>query len=107
MIVESTALFVPLTVVLEFEWVMRGFYEFEPDVFCRAIEHLLGMPHVTVERWEALKDAIDRHRDGVDFADALHWACSVNCDSFVTFDDRKLVRRARRLGLRPEIRLLR
>ena len=34
-IVESAAVFVPLTVVLEFEWVMRGFYEVEPESFVR------------------------------------------------------------------------
>jgi predicted nucleic-acid-binding protein len=102
---ESVAVFVPLTVVLEFEWVMRGFYEAEPETFCQAVEHLLGMPHVTVERWEAIKDAVDMHRKGFDFADALHWSCSAGCERFVSFDDRKLVRRARRLGLSPEITL--
>ena len=65
---ESPAVFVPLSVVLEFEWVMRGFYEAEPETFCHSIEHLLGMSHVTVERWEAIKDAIDLHRQGFDFA---------------------------------------
>lgn len=29
-VVESPAIFVPLTVILELEWVMRGFYEVEP-----------------------------------------------------------------------------
>ena len=58
--VESESLFVPLTVILELEWVMRGFYEVEVASFCGAIEHLLGMPHVTVERWEAVKDAGDK-----------------------------------------------
>ena len=48
---ESPSIFVPLTVVLEFGWVMRGFYEAEPESFCMAMEHLIGMPHVTVERW--------------------------------------------------------
>ncbi|HEY2978932.1 MAG TPA: type II toxin-antitoxin system VapC family toxin [Burkholderiaceae bacterium] len=104
-ILESPALFVPLTVVLELEWVMRGFYEVEPETFCQAITHLLGMPHVTVERWEAVKDAVDLHRKGFDFADALHWACSGACERFVTFDDRRLARRARRLGLMPVIAL--
>ncbi len=42
-----------------------------------------------------------------DFADALHWACSRGCERFVTFDDRRLVRRARRLRLAPEIALAR
>jgi predicted nucleic acid-binding protein len=57
------------------------------------------MPHVTVERWEAVRDAVDLHRRGLDFADALHWACSRGCERFVTFDDRRLARRARRLRL--------
>ncbi len=102
---DSAAVFVPLTVVLEFEWVMRGFYEVDAKSFCIAIEHLLGMPHVTVERWEAVKDALDLHRSGLDFADALHWASSRSCERFVSFDDRRFVRRARRLGLVPEVAL--
>jgi predicted nucleic-acid-binding protein len=100
---ESPAVFVPLTVILEFEWVMRGFYEVEPETFCQTVEHLLGMPHVTVERWEAVKDAVDLHRQGLDFADALHWLSSAACSQFVTFDDRGFVRRAKRLKLVPEV----
>lgn len=105
--IESPAVFVPLTVILEFEWVMRGFYEAEPESYCEAVGHLLGMPHVTVERWEAVKDALELHRRGLDFADALHWTCSAACERFVSFDDRKFVRRARRLGLIPEVTLAR
>jgi predicted nucleic-acid-binding protein len=101
--VDSPAIFVPLTVVLEFEWVMRGFYAAEVAEFCSAVEHLLGMPHVTVERWEAVNDALGLHRQGLDFADALHWACSRSCEKLVSFDDRRLVRRARRLGLAPQV----
>ena len=103
--IESPAVFVPLTVILEFEWVMRGFYEAAPASFCETIEHLLGMPHVTVERWEAVKDALNLHRRGLDFADALHWTCSAACERVVSFDDRSFVRRARRLGLVPEVML--
>jgi predicted nucleic-acid-binding protein len=104
-LLESPAVYVPLSVILELEWVMRGFYELEPESFCQAIEHLLGIQHVTVERWEAVKDAIGLHRRGLDFADALHWACSGACERFLSFDDRRLVRRARRLGLIPEVAL--
>ena len=106
-VLESPALFVPLAVVLELEWVMRGFYELPPAAFCDAVGHLLGLPQVTVERWEAVKDAVDLHRRGLDFADALHWACSRACEAFVSFDDRRLVRRARRLHLVPEVVLAR
>ena len=103
-ILESAAIFVPLTVVLELEWVMRGFYEVEPASFCDAMAHLLGMPHVTVEHWEAVNDALNLHRRGLDFAGALHWASSAACNRLLTFD-RGFVRHARRLKLTPEVTL--
>jgi predicted nucleic-acid-binding protein len=101
--VDSESQFVPLTVILEFEWVMPGFYAAEAASFCDVIGHLLGMRHVTVERWEAVKDAIELHRRGFDFADALHWATSASCSQFRSFDDRGFVRRARRLKLAPAV----
>lgn len=104
-LLESPAILVPITVVLELEWVMRGFYGVPPEAFCTVIEHLLGMPHVTVERWDAVKDAVDLHRDGFDFADALHWASSAGCERFVTFDDRRLARKARRVERSPPVTL--
>lgn len=103
--VESSSVFVPLTVVLEFEWIMRGFYDASTADFCRAMAHLLGMPHVTVEHWEAVRDALDLHLRGLDFADALHWAGSVGCQHMLSFDDRRYARRAKRLGLTPEVRV--
>ncbi len=99
---ESSALFVALTVVLELEWVMRGFYELVPEQVCSVLEHLLGMPHVTVERWELVKDATDLHRAGIDFADALHWTASRGCESFASFD-KALARGSARLKLGPSV----
>lgn len=102
LMVESRAIFVPLTVVLELEWVMRGFYGLPAEPFCLAIEHLLGMSHVTVERWEAVRDAVELHRRGLDFADALHWISGAACTELVTFDDR-FIRRAKRLARTPPV----
>ena len=102
-ILESASLFVPITVIVELEWVMRGFYELQPTDLSRALEHLLGMPHVTVQHWEAVRDALSLHLRGLDFADALHWACSSSCQRMMTFDDRGFARRAKRLGLAPEV----
>lgn len=102
---RSAAIFVPVTVVLELEWVMRGFYDLPSDTFCDTVDHLLGMAHVTVERWEAVKDAVDLHRQGLDFADALHWVSSAGCTRLMTFDDRRFVRRARRLARAPRVTL--
>lgn len=60
------------------------------------------MPNVTVDRWDAVNDALDLHRQDLDFADALHWACSKKCSELVSFDDRRFVRRAGRLELVPK-----
>lgn len=103
LMLESPAIFVPVTVVLELEWVMRGFYALPAETFCQVIEHLLGMSHVTVERWQHVKDAVDLHRQGLDFADALHWTASAACTHLMTFDDRRFIRRAKRLTRTPPV----
>jgi predicted nucleic-acid-binding protein len=101
-VLESPSLYVPVSVVLELEWVMRGFYEIDRVEVCGVMDHLLGMAHVTVDRWEAVKDAVDLHRRGVDFADALHWACSKGCDSVITFD-RQFARLLQRSDMVPAV----
>lgn len=45
------------------------------------------------------------HRQGLDFADALHWALSRHCEELVRFDDRRFARRLRKLGLQPSVRV--
>ncbi|MFN0182523.1 MAG: type II toxin-antitoxin system VapC family toxin [Aquabacterium sp.] len=97
--------FVPLTVVLEFEWVLRGFYRQPTAAFAAAVRHLLGLPRVTVERAETVAQALSLHERGLDFADALHWAASAGCKGMITFDDRGFARRAARLKLQPAVAL--
>jgi predicted nucleic-acid-binding protein len=99
----SDALFVPVTVVLELEWVARALYEFAAHDFSRMIEHLVGLPNVTLEDWPAVLDALAWYEQGLDFADALHLARSSGCDSFLTFDDRHFARRAARIGATPPV----
>jgi predicted nucleic-acid-binding protein len=98
---ESPMLFVPLTVVLELEWVLRAFYGFAAEDFARAVKHLLGLPNVSVEAWQRIADALVWHTEGLDFADALHLLASHHCETFISFDDRRFARRAKRLGVTP------
>jgi predicted nucleic-acid-binding protein len=100
---QSKALFVPLTVLLELEWVLRGFYGFSPAQFNKVVHHLAGLPHVNVEAAAKVLAALQDHADGLDFADALHLRSSAACEALVTFDDKKFARRAKRLGLRPAV----
>lgn len=100
---ESPKLFVPLTVVLELEWVLRAFYGFGCGDFSRVIRHLLGLANISVENWPVVADALALHAEGLDFADALHLLSSRHCDIFYSFDDRRFARRALKMGLKPVV----
>ena len=104
-LVESPQLFVPLTVVLELEWVLRAFYGFGACEFVGVIEHLLGLPNVSVEDWPRVADALVWHGQGMDFADALHLRASSHCDEFLSFDDRRFARRAARMNISPTVKV--
>ena len=82
---------------------LRSLYRFSPSDFGRVLEHLFGLANVTVENWTLAAQALEAHLQGMDFADALHLACSAHCSAFVTFDRRRFASKAARLGLQPEV----
>jgi len=95
----SGRVFVSLTVVLEFEWVLRGFYELPSTDVIRVLRALAGMPQVHLEARDevlAALSACESHK--LDFADALHVTRSSRCTGFVTFD-KALVKRAAKATL--------
>jgi predicted nucleic-acid-binding protein len=93
------------TVLLEFEWIMRGYYEFERRQVVRVMQHLMSLTHVNIEDRDTVEHAVASYLAGLDFADALHHASYRACQSMLTFDDRKFVRRAIRLALVPNVKL--
>lgn len=97
--------FVSVTVLLELEWVMRGFYELPSTDISRILRALAGISHITLEDRDAVLVAIDAFEQGLDFADALHLARSSRASGFATFD-RRLAKRAQGLGLTPAVDLL-
>ena len=101
----SGRVFVPVTVVLEFEWVMRGFYALPKREILRVLRALAGIEHVTLEDRKHVLLALEAFEGGLDLADALHLVRCSPCAEFVSFD-RKLVRRAQALGLSPAAVLL-
>jgi predicted nucleic-acid-binding protein len=106
LIESGKALFVSKTVVLELEWVLRGYYKSTPEDVIAVLEHLLALSHVTVEDRVALELATAALRDGFDFADALHHASGRHCASMATFDDKKFARRASAKSWKPTVKLL-
>ncbi len=102
-VTQGPSLFVPLTVILELEWVLRAFYRFDAAAIIRVMEHLLGLANVNVEETGRVATALNLLGQGMDFADALHLAGSGHCAALYTFDDRRFARRAQRLGTVPTV----
>ena len=96
---------VSITVLLELEWVMRGFYELPKRDISRVLRALASIEHVTLEDRDAVLGAIDAFDKGLDFADALHLARSSRASGFATFDQ-GLAKRAKALSLLPPLELL-
>ena len=99
-------LFVPKTVVLELDWVLRGVYGHPAADVSRVFEHLLALEPVEVEDRATVQTAVGNLKWGLDFADALHHAGSRACAAFVTLDAKGFTAKAKRLALTPPMRLL-
>lgn len=97
--------FVSVTVLLELEWVMRGFYELPARDISRVLRALASIEHITLEDRDAVLVAVDAFDKGLDFADALHLARSSRASGFATFDQR-FAKRAKALALMPPVELL-
>ena len=91
------------TVMLEFEWVLRGYYRFDVSEVVSAFQNLLSQSHVHIEAREEVEQALSGLEDGLDFADALHHANYQDCEAMASFDDRKFARRVKKFGLAPRV----
>lgn len=92
--VSAGEIFVPTTVLLESEWVLRSGYGFTVDQVANGLRGLAGLPGITLEEPAVIAQALTWMVEGMDFADALHLAKSQQCSVFLTFD-RKLVKAAK------------
>jgi len=82
-------LFVPTTVSLELEWVLRSRYKFDKPTVVKAFVALLETQELEFESESLLENALDLYKHGAaDFADCLHArACAAVWRSpMLTFD---------------------
>jgi predicted nucleic-acid-binding protein len=103
LIESKQLLLVCKTVLLELEWVMRGYYQFTATEIVSIFQHLLSLEHVSLEDRTSIEQAVANFERGFDFADALHHASYKTCDRVASFDDKKFARRAMRIGLNPVV----
>jgi predicted nucleic acid-binding protein len=83
---DSADIFIPDTVLLETEWVLRAAYDLKPGDVCTAFRRVCGLPKVKVNDARLVAQVIDWHEAGLDFSDAFHLALSKEQESLKTFD---------------------
>jgi predicted nucleic-acid-binding protein len=82
-------LFVPLTVVLELEWVLRSRYGYPKKAIVEVVASLLEARELEFQDEATLEQALHYYRsESVDFADCLHLAAAARNGRlpFITLD---------------------
>lgn len=103
-LIEGQSLFIPVTVTLELEWVLRSSYRFTREAILRALSTLFSASELNFESERALEVALHLYREGhPDFADCLHIALATYAGQtpLWTFDKRA----SRVIGARSAARL--
>ena len=94
---ETEEIYIPDTVILETEWVLRFAYEFEPIEVCDAFRKLFGLSNVKLSNGYIIAQTIKWHEQGLDFADAFHLALSQDVSILKTLDD-KFIKKSKDLS---------
>lgn len=99
--------FVPKTVLLELVWVLSSpaGYALPKETVVERLFHILGLPDMETEDAASVAQALAWYREGMDFADALHLAGSLDLAGFATFD-RKFAATAQKLETVPSVQLI-
>ncbi|MDQ6681166.1 MAG: type II toxin-antitoxin system VapC family toxin [Pseudomonadota bacterium] len=87
---SGNALFIPVTVALELEWVLRSTFGFDKEAVMEAIHGLLAAFELSFESEGALEAALAQYRQSTaDFSDCLHVALARQADELPlwTFDE--------------------
>lgn len=71
-LLEGERVLLPVTVVLETEWVLRSRYAYTTELFVGFVRYLGALPNVELQHGDAVFAATKLHEQGCDFADALH-----------------------------------
>lgn len=90
-VADGQTLFVPVTVTLEFEWVLRASFEYAKEQVMAVLSSLFSAAELSFESERALEVALQLYRNGsADFADCLHVALAAQAGEspLWTFDRR-------------------
>ncbi|MEJ2670127.1 MAG: type II toxin-antitoxin system VapC family toxin [Gammaproteobacteria bacterium] len=94
---EKEEIFIPDTVILETEWVLRFAYDYSSAEICVSLKKLFGLPNVTLTNDLIVSQAITWYESGLDFADAFHLALSQELPALKTVDT-KFIKRSKNIS---------
>lgn len=80
------------------EWVLRHSYALERLIILATMNKILATDNFTIEQNNVVARVLEWYGQGLDFADALHLASSLQADQFVSFD-KKLIKIATELNM--------
>jgi predicted nucleic-acid-binding protein len=69
----SEQVFIPETVLLESEWVLRAAFGLSPADITDAFKRILGLPNVVVANRQRLAQVIDWHQRGLVWCPSSNW----------------------------------
>jgi predicted nucleic-acid-binding protein len=93
---QEHLLFIPDSVWLETEWVLRFSYRFTMPQIASALTKVLSLSNVHVTDSNKMIQILQWYQGELDFADAFHLANSQTIPELVTFDSR-FIKRAKKL----------
>ena len=95
-IFNKQEIFISDTVILETEWVLRYAYKFLPKDISNAFKNLFGLRNVHLSNPTFIAQAIEWHKLGMDFSDAMHLTQCQQFEKLYTFD-KKFISKAKKL----------
>lgn len=103
-IIENLSnLYVSNTVLIEFEWVLRGIYKFDKTIVIAIYENLVSLPNIHFENKSMLQNAIYFTKAGIEFTDAFHLASYQHCGAMYSFDDKGFARKVNKHQFLPSV----
>jgi len=101
--IRDSEVFVPETVLLETEWLLRSQLGVSRAAVNTVLSKLLSLENVNFDDSTKIANVLSAHQEGMDFADALHLLSAQDCEELVSFD-RDFARRAAKLALPVPVR---
>jgi predicted nucleic-acid-binding protein len=96
-LLRDEEILVPDTVLLETEWMLRSTLKMRRGEINDLFSALLAAPKVVFADRKRIADCLIAHKDGLDFADAMHLHAAQACESMITYDE-DFIRRSKNIA---------